>query len=138
MLKNMSKTVKLAAVGGCAVVIIIVVVLVVVLGGSASGDTPGQKVMSDTRAYLSQLQRHLDDNEEPRLPCMIIPGTNGSAVRAEDCPPQEETDRWWEQEDWYDPGTPWPSRESEVGSGGDADSGGDSGCGDCGGGENSR
>ncbi len=130
MLKNMSKSMKIGAAAGCGVVIVIIVVLVVVLGGSSSGDVPGKKVMTDARAYLTQLQRQLDDNAEPRLPCVVVPGTNGSGVRAEDCPPKGETNRWWQNEDWYDPNTPWPFHENEVGGGGDSGGGDSGGCSD--------
>lgn len=127
---NMSKGVKLGVAGGCAAIIVIVVVLVVVLGGSSSGETPGKKVMTDTRAYLSQLQRHLDDNADPRLPCRIVPGTKGINVRADDCP-EPGDNRWWDEEPWNDPRTPWPSTEIESGPGGGPEGGGpddDCGC----------
>ena len=45
---------------GAVVVVGLILGLTLGLGGSKSGETPGKKVMADTRTYLMELQRILD------------------------------------------------------------------------------
>jgi hypothetical protein len=53
---------------GAVVVVGLILGLTLGLGGSKSGETPGKKVMADTRAYLMELQRILDDKGQYNTP----------------------------------------------------------------------
>ena len=66
------KKYKIFIAAGGAVVIIVGLVLGLTLGGSESGQTPGKKVMTDTRAYLMEMSRLLGERaglDNPELCC---------------------------------------------------------------------
>jgi hypothetical protein len=68
-------------IAACGVVVIVGLVLGLTLGGAKSGQTPGKKVMEDTRNYLMQMQRLLDERGELAEPelcdCCDTPVVNG-------------------------------------------------------------
>lgn len=68
-------------IAACGVVVIVGLVLGLTLGGSNSGQTPGKKVMEDTRNYLMEMQRLLDGRGALATPeichCCDTPVVNG-------------------------------------------------------------
>lgn len=68
-------------IAACGVVIIGGLVLGFTLGKSDSGQTPGKKVMADTKAYLLEMQRLLRDREDLNIPqlchCCDTPMVDG-------------------------------------------------------------
>jgi hypothetical protein len=68
-------------IAACGVVVIVGLVLGLTLGKSDSGQTPGKKVMADTRAYLMEMQRLLNGRGELAEPelcaCCDTPMVNG-------------------------------------------------------------
>jgi hypothetical protein len=65
----------------CGVVVVVGLVLGFTLRNSGPAQTPGKKIVTDTMAYLMEMQRRLDDRnelEEPQLcDCCDTPLVNG-------------------------------------------------------------
>lgn len=65
----------------CGVVVVVGLILGLTLGNSGPVQTPGKKIITDTMAYLMEMQRHLDDRSELDTPqlchCCDTPLVNG-------------------------------------------------------------
>ena len=72
---------KIIIIASCGIVIILGLVLGFTLGNSGPEPTPGKKVMAETKAYLMEMQRLLNDRGEPEIPllcdCCDTPLVNG-------------------------------------------------------------
>ena len=114
---------------GAVVVVGLILGLTLGLGGSKSGETPGKKVMADTRAYLMELQRILDGKGQYDTPTICWCCEKAVLDESGECPYcKGSCDQGAAADNRHNTIANAPITEIEVGAAGEA--GGDSGGGD--------
>jgi hypothetical protein len=115
---------------GAVVVIGLVLGLTLGLGGSKSGETPGKKVMADTRTYLMELQRLLDDKGQFKTPTICWCCEKAVLDESGECPNcRGSCDQGAASGNRHNNLAKAPVTEVEVGASGEGGSGGGGGCG---------
>ena len=102
----------LFAIGGGVVVVVLIVWFV--LAGPGTDQTPGKKVITDTKAYLMVMSSNLKNNEL-QLPWCI---THGGIIMYKPKCEAEGVDQGVERKPWWPEFKNWPSNLIEQGSSG--------------------
>ena len=114
---------------GAVVVLGLVLGLTLGLGSSKSGETPGKKVMADTRTYLMELKRILDGQGQYDTPTICWCCEEAVLDESGECPNCRGTcDQGAAADNRRNIIANAPITEVEVGSAADATGGGGCGC----------